>query len=198
MKWVVRIVGVVVAVLAISIIGLWLASNRRDAGRMRGSVEIDRPTDEVFAWITRPDKLEQWVNYLSDVQDDPSTPQEGIGHREIWVMDDPRRQAKVSVPGTITVWDPPQQMGVHVEAADYVADVFYQLSDIGGGRTRFDEDARVHYNGRLGTLLEPVTTPDAMHKMYDDMQRLKRKLEAQPFPADSVGAADTTGGASAN
>src|SRR5262249_49885460 len=160
-----------------------------------GSVEIDRPTDEVFAWIREPDKLTQWVGWLAEVQNDPTTPKEGIGHRETWVMDDPRMKTRISVPGTITLWDPPGQMGVHVEmprAAGGAAST--SPTAPGAGRPRLEGAAPFRSLPRLATLLEPVTTPDAMHKMYDDMQRLKRKLEAQPFPSDST-AADSSAGA---
>src|SRR5205823_2451610 len=118
MKWFTRTVGVLLAAVLVCVAGLWLGSSRRDAGRMRGSVEIDRPPDEVFAWISEPDKLPQWVGWLAEVHPDPATPREGIGHHETWIIDDPRMRQKLSVPRSVTVWDPPLQMGVHFEMAD--------------------------------------------------------------------------------
>ena len=193
MKWIVRIGGTLLALLVISVLGLWVASNRRDAGRMRGSIEIERSPDEVFAWMTEPDKLTQWVGWLAEVDPDRSSPKAGIGHRETWVMDDPRMKQKLSVPGTITLWEPPTQMGVHVEVPNmFDGDVFYKLTDLGNGRTRVEQDARFHYLDRFASLMEPMVTPDAMRKMVDDMHRLKAKVEAEPFPADSS-AADSSG-----
>lgn len=193
LKWIVRIVSTVCVLLVVFVLGLWIASNRRDAGRMRGSIEIERSPDEVFAWMNEPGKLTQWVGWLTEVRPDSTTPREGIGHRETWIMDDPRMKQKVSVPGTITLWEPPLQMGVHIEAPGmFEGDVFYKLTDIGSGRTRVEQDARFHYLDRLAALMEPMVTPEAMHKMVDDMHRLKAKVEAQPFPADSA-AADSSG-----
>jgi uncharacterized protein YndB with AHSA1/START domain len=198
MKLIVRIAGALLGVLLVCVLGLWIASNRRDAGRMRGSIDIERSPDEVFAWMIEPDKLTQWVGWLSEVRSDSTSPREGIGHRETWVMDDPRMKQKVLVPGTITLWEPPNQMGVHVEAPHlFDGDVLYRLTDLGNGRTRVEQDARFHYVDRLAALMEPMVTPDAMRKMVDDMHRLKIKIEAQPYPADSTDAgsadADSSG-----
>ncbi|MEQ1832850.1 MAG: SRPBCC family protein [Candidatus Eisenbacteria bacterium] len=201
MKWVVRIVVGVLAVLAVSVLGLWIASHRRDAGRMRGNIEIARPVDQVWAWMTQGDKLTQWVGWLSAVEPDSTSPPEGIGHREIWVMDDPRMKEKLHVPGTITLWEPPNQMGVHIEVPNmFEGDVLYRLSELPNGHTKVEQDGRFKYLDRFAALMEPVVTPEAMRKMVADMQRLKTKVEEEPFPADSLGleepapdtAADTT------
>ena len=118
MKWFVRIVGTLTAVLLVCVLGLWIASNRRDAGRMRASIEIARPPEEIWPWMTEPDRLTQWVGWLDAVEPDSTTPADGIGHREVWVMNDPRMKQKLLVPGTITLWEPPKQMGVHIEAPE--------------------------------------------------------------------------------
>src|SRR5215470_5332628 len=99
MKWAIRIGGTILALLVLSFVSLWIASNRRDAGRMRASVEIERAPEEIWPWITEPEQLTQWVGYLSQVLPDTTTPAEGIGHRETWVMDDPRMKGKMMVPG---------------------------------------------------------------------------------------------------
>jgi len=191
MKLIGRIAGTLLVLLVVCVLGLWIASNRRDAGRMRGSIEIERPPEEVFAWISEPDKLTQWVGWLSEVRPDSTTPREGIGHRETWIMDDPRMKQKVIVPGTVTLWEPPNQMGVHVEApAMFDGDVFYKVTDLGNGRTRVEQDARFRYLDRFAALMEPMVTPEAMRKMVDDMHRLKTKVEAQPYPADSSATGD--------
>lgn len=181
MKFALRIGGAIVAVLLIGVAGLWIASNRRDAGRMRASVEIERAPEEIWPWITEPEELTQWVGWLAEVKPDTTTPAEGIGHRETWVMDDPRRKGKVMWPGTITLWEPPDQVGVHMEVpGDFDGDVLYTLTDLGNGRTRVEQDGRYTYDSRFVSLIEPLLTPDKMRKMFDDMKRLKQKVEAVP------------------
>ena len=187
MKWIVRILGVLVAVVVVCVLGLWIASNRRDAGRMRGNIEIERSPEDVWAWMTEGDKLTQWVGWLAEVQPDSTTPAEGIGHRETWIMDDPRMKEKLRVPGTITLWEPPSQMGVHIEVPNmFEGDVLYKLTELPNGHTKVEQDGRFKYLDRFAALMEPLVTPEAMHKLVADMQRLKSKVEAVPFPADST------------
>jgi uncharacterized protein YndB with AHSA1/START domain len=181
MKWAVRIAVAVLGLLAFSLAALWIASNRRDAGRMRASVEIERAPEEIWPWITEPEQLTQWVGWLAEVKPDTTSPDEGIGHRETWVMDDPRSKGKLLVPGTVTLWEPPDQVGVHVEVpGSFSGDVLYTLTDLGNGRTRVEQDGRYTYESRLVSLMEPLLTPDAMRKLFDDMKRLKQKVEAVP------------------
>ncbi len=182
MKWVLRIGISLFVLLLVSVAGLWLASNRSDAGRMRGSIEIARPPEEIWPWMTEPDRLTQWVGWLAEVQPDSTTPDSGIGHRETWVMDDPRTRQRMLVPGTVTLWEPPAQMGVHVELPGMGdGDVFYKLTDLGNGRTRLEQDGRFRYVGRIVKLMEPMITPEAMRKMLADMNRLREQVEAQPY-----------------
>ena len=179
MKLAIRIGGAVLGLLLLGLAGLWIASNRRDAGRMRASVEIERAPEEIWPWITEPEQLTQWVGWLAEVKPDTTTPAEGIGHRATWVMDDPRSKEKMLVPGTVTLWEPPDQVGVHVEVpGSFSGDVLYTLTDLGNGRTRVEQDGRYTYESRLVSLMEPLLTPDAMRKMFDDMKRLKQKVEA--------------------
>ena len=181
MKAALRIGVVVGALLVVGVAGLWIASNRRDAGRMRASVEIERAPEEIWPWITEPEQLTQWVGWLAEVKPDTTTPAEGIGHRETWVMDDPRARAKMMVPGTVTLWEPPDHMGVHVEVpGQFSGDVLYTLTDLGDGNTRVEQDGRYTYDSRLVSLMEPLLTPGAMRKVFDDMKRLKEKVEAVP------------------
>ncbi len=193
MKWVTRSILVLLAVFVVTAVGLWFASNRSDAGRMRGSIEIARPAEVVWPWMTDPERLPQWVGWLEAVESDSTSPAEGIGHRETWVMNDPRMKEKLRVPGTITLWEPPHQLGVHVELSGmFTGDVFYKLTDLGNGRTRVEQDGRFLYGSQLAKLMEPMVTPDAMRKLVADLNRLRQKVEAEPFTPDPGEMADST------
>ena len=188
MKWFTRSLLLLVAVFAVTVAGLWFASNRSDAGRMRGSIEIARPAEVIWPWLTDPARLTQWVGWLEAVEPDPTSPPEGIGHREFWVMNDPHRRDKLRVPGTTTLWEPPYQLGVHVELPGmFTGDVFYKLTDLGNGRTRVEQDGRFRYESQIAKLMEPMVTPDAMRKMVADLNRLRQMVEAEPFTPDPGG-----------
>jgi uncharacterized protein YndB with AHSA1/START domain len=189
MKAAIRIGGAILGLLLIAVAGLWIASNRRDAGRMRASVEIERAPEEIWPWITEPEQLTQWVKWLREVRPDTTSPAEGIGHRETRVIDDPRTKEPRLEAGNVTLWEPPDQMGIHVEVPDeYEGDILYTLTDLGNGRTRVEQDGRFTFDKRFASLLEPLMTPGAMRKMFDDMKRLKEKVEAVPEdPNEGVG-----------
>ena len=189
MKAAIRIGGAILGLLLIAVAGLWIASNRRDAGRMRASVEIERAPEEIWPWVTEPEQLTQWVKWLREVRPDTTSPAEGIGHRETRVIDDPRTKEPKLEAGNVTLWEPPDQMGIHVEVPDeYEGDVLYTLTDLGNGRTRVEQDGRFTFDKRFASLLEPLMTPGAMRKMFDDMKRLKEKVEAVPEdPNEGVG-----------
>ena len=200
MKAAIRIGGAILGLLLIAVAGLWIASNRRDAGRMRASVEIERAPEEIWPWITEPEQLTQWVKWLREVRPDTTSPAEGIGHRETRVIDDPRTKEPRLEAGNVTLWEPPDQMGIHVEVPDeYEGDVLYTLTDLGNGRTRVEQDGRFTFDKRFASLLEPLMTPGAMRKMFDDMKRLKEKVEAVPEdPNEGVGDDDSTSTAPAD
>src|SRR5262249_47180853 len=118
---------------------------------------------------------------IRGVTPDTRPPVEGIVHRETRVIDDPRRKEPRLEAGSITLWEPPDQMGIHVEVPDdYEGDVLYTLTDLGNGRTRVEQDGRFTYAGRFAALFEPLLTPGSMRKMFDDMKRLKEEVEAVP------------------
>ena len=200
MKAAIRIGGAILGLLLIAVAGLWIASNRRDAGRMRASVEIERAPEEIWPWITEPEQLTQWVKWLREVRPDTTSPAEGIGHRETRVIDDPRTKEPRLEAGNVTLWEPPDQMGIHVEVPDeYEGDILYTLTDLGNGRTRVEQDGRFTFDKRFASLLEPLMTPGAMRKMFDDMKRLKEKVEAVPEdPNEGVGDDDSTSTAPAD
>jgi len=192
MNWALRILGLLATLVVVLFAGLWIASHRRDAGRMRGSIEVARPAESVWPWLTGPERLTQWVGWLAAVEPDSTTPAEGIGHRSVWVIDDPRLKQRVRLRRTVTLWEPTHQLGVHIESpGQYSGDAFYELTELDNGRTRLDEDVRVRYTDRFSRLLEPMMTPDAMRKMVEDLNRLRTKLEAEPFQADPGGLADS-------
>jgi len=103
MKAAIRIGGAILGLLLIAVAGLWIASNRRDAGRMRASVEIERAPEEIWPWITEPEQLTQWVKWLREVRPDTTSPAEGIGHRETRVIDDPRTKEPRLEAGNVTL-----------------------------------------------------------------------------------------------
>ena len=80
MKWVLRILGGLAGVLILGVAVLFAMSQRANAGKMRNSIELNAPAERVWAWVTEPDKLTQWVSWLVEVRGErASAPSPGGG-----------------------------------------------------------------------------------------------------------------------
>lgn len=178
MKWLVRIFLTLVVLVAVCFVVLFALSRRPGAGASQLSVEIAQPPEVVWAWITEPDKLTQWVGWLVAVESDTATPR-GVGHREVWVMSDPNMDKPMRIPAVVTEEDAPRTGAARLEMPGaFVGDVRYTLVDLGGGRTRLTQATRFRYTNPGFALMEPLLSPQARKKQQADFARLKAKAEA--------------------
>jgi uncharacterized protein (TIGR03067 family) len=180
MKWVWRVLIVLVAVLVLGVGTLFGLGLRTDAGVMRSSIEISAPPATVWPWLTQGDKLKAWVGWLVEVR--PTGP-----HREVWVMEDRNNgNARVEIEGTSTLEDPPRRLEAHtITTGAFEGDQAFKLTDL-GGRTRLDMESRFHFSQWFARLMEPVIAHEAHVKMIDDLARLKTKVEAEMKELDAL------------
>ncbi|MCU0622950.1 MAG: SRPBCC family protein [Gemmatimonadaceae bacterium] len=176
-------VGIVVGLVVLAA-GVLLAMGRRDgAGRNDASIEISRPPAVVYAWISEPAKLTQWVDWLVEVRQDPPGP-DGVVRREVWVMDDPNTKARMELVSTMLRVDAPRFVSASVGLPGlFDGEVSYELTDLGNGRTRLDYRSHFTYGPWHYRLLEPLVTPEAQRKLETDLAALKRLAEAAPAGA---------------
>lgn len=179
MKWILIVVGGIVGLIVLAILVLLTLGLRKDAGRMAGSVEIDRPPQEVWPYLTDADKLKQWVSWLSEVRDE--TPEiQGPGKKVVWIMDDPNMKQKVEIHGEIVAEEPLRMSSVKLSSElGFDGLATWRLTDL-GGRTRFDSESSFRYRQWIPRLFEPLITPQARKKMQADAAKLKSVIEAQP------------------
>lgn len=161
----------------LALITLFIMSHRRSAGAVAGSIEINSPPEEVWLWISEPQRLKQWVSWLVEVR--PENDVAGVGGKRTWVMDDPNMKQMVEIQGEVTRYDPPHQLEIHIDAKmGFSGDMTYTLTDLGGGKTRLDTAGKYSYNHWFARLMEPVVTPQAKKKQRADLETLKRKAES--------------------
>jgi carbon monoxide dehydrogenase subunit G len=182
MKLLLKIVVAALLILVVlPVLVLCAMHFRPGAGQLVTSVEIARPRAQVWRWLSEEDKLKQWVGWLAAIESDSTSPA-GVGHREVWVMDDPHMDKKngpMRLPTTMTGWDPPNSMAGHVGVAGVFDGEFtYKVDDL-GDRTRVTSVSDWRYHG-ISWLLEPLVTPEANKKMTTDFGTLKAKVEAEP------------------
>jgi uncharacterized protein YndB with AHSA1/START domain len=186
----IRLFKTVVLGTAIMILGGFAAlvclGFRPGASSTSSTIEIARPPEVVWAWLTEPARLTRWVGWLTSVKQD-STSADGIGGRQSWTLHDPNMAQDVVVIGTVTEQDAPRLRRVHVRTPGmFSGDYAYTLTPVAGG-TRLQQSAHFRYDMWFARLMEPLVTPQASRKAREDQARLKQLAEAEP--ADSNAAA---------
>lgn len=177
MKILLYLVAGIVGLVVAAVLVLMLMSFRKGAGTMTTAIEIDRPPEAVWPWLTQADKQKQWVSWLVDVRD--LTPEiTGIGKRYAWVMDDPNMKERVEIVGESLGEEYLRYLKVRLTSEiGFEGTSTWTLTDL-GGRTRFESVGSFRYDKWLYRLMEPLITPQAVKKQELDFAKLKSLIEA--------------------
>lgn len=166
------VVGLVVAAIVV----LFLMGFRKGAGTMTTALEIDRPPEAVWPWLTEGDKQTQWVSWLVEVKD--LTPGvTGPGKKYAWVMDDPNMKQKVEIVGESLGEEYLKYLSVKLSSeVGFDGTSTWTLTDL-GGRTRLESQGAFTYRKWMFRLMEPIVTPQARKKQDADFAKLKSLVE---------------------
>ena len=181
MKWLrygaLALVGLIVLAVLV-LLGLGM---RKDAGRIAGSIEIARPPQEVWIWVTEPEKLKSWVGWLVEVRR-LTPPPDGVGSKAMWVMEDRNNNnERVEVTDEVVEYDPPRRLKVRLSSAmGFDGDGVFILTDLGNGQTRFEQGGEYRFQHWLAKLFLPLIMHSARSKGAEDLHRLKSKIEESP------------------
>jgi len=181
MKWVGRILGAIVVVVALCVAGLWLAGMRPGHGYGSGSVEINRPAAQVWRYLTNDDLTMKWVSGLTEMRHitpGVSGPGEKLRLRETYGNE------TVEMEMTMGRIEAPRLMEFTLEALGDPSNGFtekaqYVLEEK-DGKTKVTLSAQTEYHGLFIRLMEPLITPQADKKLAEDLARLKALVESEP------------------
>jgi uncharacterized protein YndB with AHSA1/START domain len=176
MKWAIRIGGGLLAALLLAAVVLAAMGQRSNAGRLQASVDVNASREQVWPWITEPEKLKQWVSWMVEVRGGATT---GVGSKSVWVMRDENNGGQImEIHSICSEYTPPSQLRVTVGVEQaFGGDQIYRLQDLGSGRTRLEAVGRYRFDMWFAKLLEPLITPAAEKKLVGDMTRLKSLVE---------------------
>ncbi len=179
MAWLLRVGGLLAAVLLVAAAGLWAMGTRADAGRLETAVVIHAPPDRVWPWLIDPEKLKRWVDWLVDVNLDIGAPQ-GVGAISVWQMRDEDNAGQlIQVQNTCVEYTPPRHLVVELLApGSFVGQRSYTLTPLGSGSSRLEIEAQYRYIPWFARLIEPLVTPLAQKKLTGDGMRLKGLVES--------------------
>lgn len=137
--------------------------------RIEHTVEIERPPDEVYAFLADPENLPRWQSEVSAVRRESDT-----RFTETRTVLGKRVESTLEV----TAAEPGREFSIRTEAGPVAFAVRHLLEPAGEGRTLLRVTGESEDAGRLfkvgGRLLGKV----ARGRMEDDFARLKELLES--------------------
>jgi len=178
MRWVKTIAAILAGIVLVAIGGLWIASLSSNAGHFESVIEIGRPAAEVWPWITEPDKLKQWVSWLTEARKltpEPFHP----GSRAVWIMEDPSvGNRRVEIDSEVISVVPNESLNMRIASSGmFSGTAAYTLTSLPGGGTRLQNAGSYRYEMWYSRLLEPLVRPEARKKMNADLLHLKMLVE---------------------
>lgn len=137
-------------------------------------VEIARPVDEVFAFVTDPAHLPEWQTNTVEIQADPPGPLR-LGSRTHEVHEVPfgrRVEEDVEVVG----FEQDRLLDLHITDGPIPVDGRWEFEGT-DDRTRIHFEAHGELHGAM-RLAEPLLQLGIKRQMRADHQRLKERLES--------------------
>jgi uncharacterized membrane protein len=144
------------------------------------TVVIDRPIEEVFAFVADPNNDSLWQAWTLETEQTSEGPVDvGTTLRSIAKM----LGRRIEVAMEVTENDPPHRQCVRITAGPIPASGCYLLEPADGGSTRFTQT----FEGEVGgffRLAEPLVGRVISRQTEADMATLKDLLESsdKPFP----------------
>lgn len=175
MKWVLRITGSVVALAAIVSGTLLLAGFRQSAGKSYAEIEIGQPRAKVFAWVTEPHLLKQWVSgYVSATQlyGCPTS----VGAKGVVTMN--VGGEKRNFVTTLLAFEKDKLLRMRFQGAEFNMILTVSAEDA-GGLTKIRYSTEAEYSNPIYRFMEPVIAWSAQKKLETDLASLRQRAEAQ-------------------
>ena len=140
--------------------------------RLTKAVEIERPVDEVFAFVANLENIPRWNGDVVKTKKMSAGPIEaGTTFRQ---YRDGLSGAGEAV--AITAHSPHERLEVRARLADSPAQLTYEFDEVDGG-TRLINEIEVDPKGAM-RLITPVVESRVGHSVAENLAELKRVLEA--------------------
>ena len=141
------------------------------------SIEVDRPAEDVFAYVTNPARFVEWQRGVLSGHMEGDGPH-AVGDRCVTTRK--IGGAERSATSEITHIDPPNTWGVRAIEGPIraIVDVTVRpLQDGRRSRVQIDLDFTGHGIGKL--LVPLIVRPSARKEMPENLNRLKQRLETK-------------------
>jgi uncharacterized membrane protein len=137
-------------------------------------VEIDRPVQDVFAFVTDPARLHEWqTNTVSARQETPGPVGEGTLLREVHRAPFGRELEQLV---EVARFEPNRRFELRIVEGPLPIDGAFSFTPANGHGTRVDFEAQGEPKGAL-RLLEPLLARQIERQFRDHLTHLKTALE---------------------
>jgi uncharacterized protein YndB with AHSA1/START domain len=139
---------------------------------------IDAPADLVFCWITRRDRIVQWLPNLMDNRITHDTAGR-VGTRLHQVYREKWR--RYEIPVEVTAWEPDRRLAIRLQTKKQDTTVDYRIHPHGAG-SRLVVETRIRFRGimKLIAFFSGESIRDRSVRRYEQqLGRLKRLCEAE-------------------
>src|SRR3954447_19455094 len=172
MKWIVRSLAALGAILIVCVAVLVVLGTLPGAGSFHSTKEIAKSPDRVWVYLTEADKVKKWVSWLVEVREPSPT-------EHVWVMEDQNNGGKkMTIDAKIVESTPPKIRKVHTSVPEtFSGDQSYELIDLGGNRTRLEIHGVYKFSNWFANLMQPLVMRSVEKKMQKDLAQLKLLVE---------------------
>jgi uncharacterized membrane protein len=143
--------------------------------RSEESVEIDRPPEEVFAYVANPQNLPEWTNLVLEVRKDAEgQPQEGDRFSVVAKF----LGRRFETPFEVSSHEPPRHHSDRSTGGPFEQEYIYTFEQTGAGGTRITQVVETEPGGFF-KLVGPLLERAGSRQLRADLQSLKDLLEAR-------------------
>ena len=181
MRFLTRMMQVIVLVGLTLAVVLWFAARRGDRGMIEEEITIARPAPAVFRWISSDDLARRWISDLVELRKaEADTMQHNVpGFKMTQIVAGHRMEMTLRIVRVV----PNQELSLLVSSGDasggFSGDASFKLVP-GEDYTRLVFTSHTQFASFNDRMLEPVLTLAAQHKVHNDLERLKLLMESEP------------------
>ncbi len=143
----------------------------------RVTVQIDRPVDEVFAFVTDPANFPRWAGAL--VKESHQTSPGPVGVDTTFTQANVLMGRRFVSEMRVVTYEPPRRFEYATTSGPIRFAGHYTFAPVGGNSTRFTSVDESEPSGLL-RYLQPLLQLFAQRQITANLARLKAVIEAQP------------------
>jgi len=181
MRFLARLLKLIVGLLMLAAVFFSFAAYRGDRGDIEEEISIDRPAPAVFRWLTSEELLRRWIMAAVKVETGNSAAAGATSGRTMRIEEMVANQPVVLDLQIIQVV-PNQMIEWHVRSASVdgcqgKAIVKLMAED---GYTQVSFSSHMEFISLTDQFFEPAFTYATRRKLHEDLLRLKLMMEAEP------------------